>query len=467
VVGPGTRSVGPTCEASGRRGGGEAIDCGASIWRSTMVGRQGGEAGRLLSGGRRGRRGRPLGASTMSGADREARPTRGEAVARRRGGGEAGEGVVPGYRGWRPAGRWDRQARLAADGAVVRPSIVGPTAGGRRWWGSREARPAAYSQAAEEGGGSEASRCEAGGGEAGAAVGEGVRRRGWRPAGWGGGAGDESSRAGRRGGGRDEGDGRPACGGAADGGGAGARPWAGDEAGGGAGNWQPAVVGRQGGEADRLGRGWRGGGGRRVRVVRPRTRPVGPARRHRQGGRAGRGKGVGGSAEGEAGPTRGVAVMVGWWWGWPSVAAGVGSSVSLWPIGRPIVGRPWCGGGPAVGVGGLGEGPAVEALVVVAVARGGGDCPWRGGRGGVGHGGSSPWRVAVVAGVIHGGWSGRSCRGGRPESVGYGGVAVGVAVRGGGGGVVRVVVADRGPTVGRPWYGGGLAVGVGSLGGRP
>nr|GFA46088.1 hypothetical protein [Tanacetum cinerariifolium] len=32
-----------------------------------------------------------------------ARPTRGEAATRRRGGGEAGEGLVPGRRGWRPA----------------------------------------------------------------------------------------------------------------------------------------------------------------------------------------------------------------------------------------------------------------------------------------------------------------------------------------------------------------------------
>nr|GFA62717.1 hypothetical protein [Tanacetum cinerariifolium] len=91
--------------------------------------------------------------------------------------------------------------------------------------GGREARPAAYSQAVEGGGRSKASRCEAGGGEAGAAVGEGVRRRGWRPAGWGGGVRDEFGGAGRRGGGGDKGDGRTARGGAADGGEAEARPW--------------------------------------------------------------------------------------------------------------------------------------------------------------------------------------------------------------------------------------------------
>nr|GFD03999.1 hypothetical protein [Tanacetum cinerariifolium] len=62
----------------------------------------------------------------------------------------------------------------------------------------------------------------------------------------------------------------------------------------------------------------------------------------------------------------------------------------------PTVGRSWCGGGPTV-----------EVVALVADREGG--------RGGVGHGGSSPWRVTVVAGVIHGGWSGRSCRGGRPE----------------------------------------------------
>nr|GFC29859.1 hypothetical protein [Tanacetum cinerariifolium] len=98
--------------------------------------------------------------------------------------------------------------------------------------------------------------------------------------------------------------------------------------------------------------------------------------------------------------------------------------------------------------------------------------PWGAGHSGVGRGGSSPWRLAVVAGVVHGGGSGRSCRGGRlgvavmvgwrwggcqwrqggvvrvrfaiiqnkdSGSVGYGGVAVGVAVRGGGG----VVVVDK------------------------
>nr|GEZ95817.1 reverse transcriptase domain-containing protein [Tanacetum cinerariifolium] len=110
-------------EAGGRRGSGKATDSEVGSWWPAMVGRQGGEAGRLLPGSRRGR-------------------------------------------------------------------------------------------------GSEASRCEAGGGEAGAAVGEGVGCRGWRPAGWVGGAEDESGGAGRQGGGGDEGDGRPV-----DDGGAGTRPW--------------------------------------------------------------------------------------------------------------------------------------------------------------------------------------------------------------------------------------------------
>nr|GFB72366.1 hypothetical protein [Tanacetum cinerariifolium] len=265
-------------------------------------------------------------------------------------------------------------ARLAAYGAVVRPSIVGPAAGGRRWWGGREARPAAYSQAAEEGGGSEASRW---GGDRRVRV-VGPRTSPVGP------TGEEAvgMRAvvgrpvvGRSmvvgpGRGRDgpagtppwcQHHGRGRQGGEAD-------AWAGDEAGGGADNWQPAVVGRQGGEADRLGRGWRGGGGRRVRVVGPRTRPVGPTKRHRRGGRAGRGKGVGGSAEGEAGPARGRWVGMGAAWG----------------------GRPW--------------------RWEWSFVRGG-----RGGHEGIGRGGSSPWRLAVVAGIAHGDRSGRSCLGGRPR----------------------------------------------------
>nr|GFC55146.1 hypothetical protein [Tanacetum cinerariifolium] len=98
------------------------------------------------------------------------------------------------------------------------------------------------------------------------------------------------------------------------------------------------------------------------------------------------------------------------WPATPVMGLGVGARASV-VAGWPIVGRSWCGGGPAVRVGGLGGGPAVEALVVVAVARGG----W-------------PW-----------------C----------------------GGGVVRVVVADQGPTVGHPWCGGSPAVEVGGIGGRP
>nr|GFC70327.1 hypothetical protein [Tanacetum cinerariifolium] len=164
-------------------------------------------------------------------------------------------------------------ARLAADGAVVRPPIMGLAAGSQRWWGGREARPAAYSQAAEGGGGSEASRCEAGGGKAGAAVGE---------APWAGPAGRRGRYVMRRPH-DDEGVARPArvwCRGAGGGGrqvrvvGWGGR--AGDEAGGRADSWRPAMVGRQGGEAGRLGRGWRGGGDRLVRVVGPGTWPVGP-----------------------------------------------------------------------------------------------------------------------------------------------------------------------------------------------
>nr|GFB20927.1 hypothetical protein [Tanacetum cinerariifolium] len=68
----------------------------------------------------------------------------------------------------------------------------------------------------------------------------------------------------------------------------------------------------------------------------------------------------------------------------------------LWPTGGP----PWAVCGVV----------AARRLRWVALVADRG-----GGRGGVGHGGSSPWQVAVVARVIHGGWSGRSCRGGQPE----------------------------------------------------
>nr|GFA42713.1 reverse transcriptase domain-containing protein [Tanacetum cinerariifolium] len=50
--------------------------------------------------------------------------------------------------------------------------------GNQKEAGGKEARSATYSQAAEGGGVSKATRCEAGDGEAGAAVGEGVGRRG-------------------------------------------------------------------------------------------------------------------------------------------------------------------------------------------------------------------------------------------------------------------------------------------------
>nr|GFC92938.1 hypothetical protein [Tanacetum cinerariifolium] len=92
VVGQGTSPVGPAGE--------EAVGMRAMVGRP-MVGRP-----TVVGPGRgRGRPvGTPLGASTIGGASREARPTRGEAATRRRGGGEAGEGVVPGRRGWRPAG---------------------------------------------------------------------------------------------------------------------------------------------------------------------------------------------------------------------------------------------------------------------------------------------------------------------------------------------------------------------------
>nr|GFA05183.1 reverse transcriptase domain-containing protein [Tanacetum cinerariifolium] len=231
--------------------------------------------------------------------------------------------------------------------------------------------------------------------QGGAAVGEGVRHRGWRPAGWVGGAEDESGGADRRGGGGDEGGGRPI-----DGGRAGARPWwagrdaplvpalwagpterrgrrmvrrsrvdeevvrAGDEVGGRADSWRPTVVGRQGGEAGRLGRGWRGGGGRRVRVVGPGTRPVGPARRHRRGGEEGR--------RGRPVPTRG-GVRVdggqgrpGTWWGgrrWVVMGRCWGrqeTSVEAWPA-PPVMGPGREGKASVVaeqgkGIGGSGRG---------------------------------------------------------------------------------------------------------------
>nr|GEY70815.1 hypothetical protein [Tanacetum cinerariifolium] len=414
-----------------------------------------------------------------------------------------------GGRRWHSGDGWVRGRGRGEDGGVaVRPGSKvgeGGMVAGRRARGGKEARPAAYSQAAEGGGGSEAFRCEAGGGEAGAVVGEEA-------------VGMRATRAGRRWWGRGEAvvgqQGCPlgantmgeAC--------TEARLARGE-----------AVTRRQGvGEAGEgvvpgcrglkgQGRRWWPGCGRagvRASVVRPRARPA----RHVVGGWGWgqHGVAVRGDESGRLCVAAGVAVMVGWWWGWPSVATGVGSSVSLWTIGRPIVGRSWCGGGPAVVVGGLGRGPAVEASVVVAVARSAN----RGvaGRGGVVRGGNSPgggggggW-MSVAVGVflravvaigggrdggvavemaVRGGGGGvvrvvpvAGCRGGGgypwqlkwlfmpwlPTGGGRdGGVAVGVAVRSGGGGVVRVMVADwgahRGPSMvwwqpdgrgGWPWW---------------
>nr|GEX12203.1 eukaryotic initiation factor 4A-9-like [Tanacetum cinerariifolium] len=347
----GTRLVGPTGKAGGRRGGGEATGSGASSWWPAMVGRQGGEAG-------------------------------------------------------------------------------------------------PYSQAAEGGGGA-----------------------------W-----DKSGGAGRRGGGEDEGDGRPARGGAANDGGAEARPWwAGSDA-----PLVPAPWARPAGRrgrrvvkwprADdgvaRLARVWcrgAGGGGWEARPVAWGEASEGVV----AGGLRwwGRGRGRWGRQGGTDGVSCGRRwVVMGRCWGRQE------TSIEAWPV-APVMGlghegqgrRWWPGGGRAREKASV-VGPRARLARHVRNDGGGGWPCWEAGRRGVGRGSSSPWLLAVVAGVVHGDGSGRSCLGGRPGYLvagyrggrGYpwrlewsfvswwptgggrdGGVAVGVVVRGGGGGVVRVMVADR------------------------
>nr|GFB43317.1 hypothetical protein [Tanacetum cinerariifolium] len=174
---------------------------------------------------------------------------------------------------------------------------------------------------------------------------------------------------------------------------------AGDEAGGRADSWWPAVVGRQGGEAGRLGRGWRGGGHRRVGVV-------GPAKRHRRGGRAGRrGRPYTWWADGDAalvgvGPTR---VGIGGTGGGKGVGGGrAGARASVVrPRARPalhVVGG-WGWGQHEVTVRSGRSGHLCVAMGVAVMVSGGGGRPWRRGWGRLcrcGRSGGLSWGVRSV-----------------------------------------------------------------------
>nr|GFB43592.1 hypothetical protein [Tanacetum cinerariifolium] len=133
VVGPGTSPVG--LAGGGDEGGGRPVDGGRAV-----VGRQG----------------RLLGASTIGGAGREARPGRSEAAARRRGVARLARVWARLARGWRSAG-WGGGAEDEAGGADKeaptgwgtggegggggrRGVVLGSTEGQGRpgtWWGGR------------------------------------------------------------------------------------------------------------------------------------------------------------------------------------------------------------------------------------------------------------------------------------------------------------------------------------------
>nr|GFB88630.1 hypothetical protein [Tanacetum cinerariifolium] len=241
-----------------------------------MVGRQGGEVGRLLSGGRRGRRvQRPP-------VVRRATVRQGRQWARVWGAGGGGRRVRVVGPGTSPVGPAGEEA-VGMRAVVGQPMVVGP---GRGRGGPTGMPPLV-------------------------------------PAPWAGPTGRRGRHVVRRPR-DDEGVARPArvwCRGAGGGGrqvrvvGWGGR--AGDEAGGRADSWRPAVVGRQGGEAGRLRRSWRGGGDRRVRVVGPGTWPVGLAMRHRRGGGAKR-------------RSRPVVGRRGLWWAGGDAAFGMGLGRRGW-----------------------------------------------------------------------------------------------------------------------------------------